>query len=85
MFWYWHFIYVNHSTQRKFGGKGCIAHKNIEILYRKTGNNGIFCYQKQTNKKDVKKVDNNWNSFLEDKEDSFFEEKGFYEWLWFPN
>lgn len=34
---------------------------------------------KQTKKKGCKKVDNNWNSFLEDKEDSFFEEKGFYE------
>lgn len=33
----------------------------------------------QPKKKGCKKVDNNWNSFLEDKEDSFFEEKGFYE------
>lgn len=50
--------------------------KNIEIFYWKAGNNEIFCYQK---KKGCKKVDNNWNSFPEDKEGSFFEGKGFYE------
>lgn len=59
-----------------FGGNGPQKHWNFLLESRKQWDLLLL------EKKGCKKVDNNWNSFPEG---SFFEGKGFYEWLWFPN